>query len=373
MICFVPSLSLAQSGVQGLSYQTYRGTGATPNTSPLFYPTPLSTGVSSTINFNWGGGGVLNSGRTEQVIVRWTGFINIPAAGLYSFGGNADDGLRININNTSVVDSWIEAGGQFRSGNVNLPAGAVPIEIWYYENGGGAMVNLQWYVQSTGTWEIVPASMLATSANYWAPPPVVSPSAVYRDSAITSAQSARRALNFAASTGNQAEVSITGDTNDVYILQAGSAGHFASVNVVGNTNRVEVKQNTLVGARHYLEASIVGNSNVLNLNQSGSNKTQIVSVVGNSNNVTTNQVGTGNHFLDLSVTGNNHTATVTQSGSGNHEARVTLDGTQPWNFNLTQQGSTSQKYTLPHDMSNGSVVNGTCMVIGGCNLTVNQQ
>jgi hypothetical protein len=49
--------------------------------------TLLSSGVVSTVNYQWGGGAVLNSGRAEGVIVRFHGFINIPTAGTYSFGG----------------------------------------------------------------------------------------------------------------------------------------------------------------------------------------------------------------------------------------------------------------------------------------------
>lgn len=205
------------------------------------------------------------------------------------------------------------------------------------------------------------------------PPPPPPPTPVYRSSAITSQQATRRTNNLAETSGHNAGVTITGDANDVYILQAGTGGHYAGVDINGSSNDVDINQTSLVGARHYLEASIVGSSNVLNLTQSDSAKTQIVSVNGTNNDVTTNQKGTGNHFLDLSIVGDNHTASIVQDGSGNHEARVALDGNQPWNFSLNQDGSTSQRYTLPHDMSDGSVVNGTCSTIGGCNLIVNQQ
>jgi hypothetical protein len=201
------------------------------------------------------------------------------------------------------------------------------------------------------------------------PPP---PTPVYRSSAITSQQATSRSNNLSETTGHNSQIIITGDGNDVYILQAGSNGHYTSVSITGDTNNIDVTQTSTVGARHYLESSIIGSSNIVNLTQRDSAKTQIVTVIGSSNNVTTNQRGTGNHFLDLSVTGNNHTASVVQDGSGNHEARVLLDGQQPWNFNLTQDGSISRRYSLPHDMSDGSAVNGTCSIIGGCNLTINQ-
>lgn len=209
-----------------------------------------------------------------------------------------------------------------------------------------------------------------TAAASTPPPP---PTPVYRSSAITQQQATRRSNNLSETSGHNAGVTITGDGNDVYILQAGSGGHYAGVGITGNSNSIDINQTSNVGARHYLEASIVGSSNVINLTQSDSAKTQIVTVNGNFNTVTTSQTGTGNHFLDLSISDNGHTASITQSGSGNHEARIALDGDQPWNFSLSQEGSTSQRYSLPHDMSDGSVVNGTCSTIGGCNLTITQQ
>ena len=79
------------------------------------------------------------------------------------------------------------------------------------------------------------------------------------------------------------------------------------------------------------------------------------------------------HFVDLSITGNDHTASILQQGSGDKRATVVLDGSQPWNFDLTQSGASEQTYTLPHAMSDGSGVSGTCSAVGGCNLTVIQQ
>jgi hypothetical protein len=224
--------------------------------------------------------------------------------------------------------------------------------------------------QNYSTTPLAPGETAAASSP---PPPPPPPTPVYRSSAITQQQASRRTSNLADTTGHNAGVSITGDGNDVYILQAGSGGHYASVSIQGNSNDVDVNQTSTIGARHYLEAAIIGSSNIVDATQSDTAKTQFVSVNGNNNNITTSQTGTGNHFLDLSISGDGHTAGVTQQGSGNHEARVTLDGSQPWNFSLTQDGSTSQRYTLPHDMSDGSVVSGTCSTIGGCNLTINQQ
>ena len=135
VILFVSDRSYS-AGTAGLSYQTYAAGGAYPTYTQdangnITNRTLLSTGTVGTVNYNWGGGGVLNSGWADGVIVRFYGYINIPTAGTYYFGGAADDGIRIKVNNTSVVNSWVESGGDFRQGSIYLSAGIVPIEMMY--------------------------------------------------------------------------------------------------------------------------------------------------------------------------------------------------------------------------------------------------
>jgi hypothetical protein len=203
--------------------------------------------------------------------------------------------------------------------------------------------------------------------------PVAAASTPVYSSGITTSQQTRKTANLNENPlGHNAQINILGDDNIVNIQQIGGR-HYVSVDIQGNVNNVDILQTSTVNARHYMEARVVGSNNDLILQQRDTGKTQFVEVLGNNNTVTTNQKGTGAHYLDVKVTGNDHSAGVIQDGSGSHRATVHLDGTQPWNFNLNQNGSTSQTYSLPHTMSDGSGVNGTCSAIGGCNLTINQQ
>jgi hypothetical protein len=371
------SETIFAQGIAGLNYQNYAAGGATPGYTQdangnITNRSLLSTGTVNTVGLTTSNGSGLPT-RSDGFIVRFYGFINIPTAGTYWFGGQADDGIRIKVNNISVVNSWIESGGDFRQGSITLSAGAVPVEVMYYENSGGQMVNFQWFIN--GSWQIVPKTSLATNAAFWAPPPPpAAATPVYSNSAITTVQSTKRNAGLAANpNGHNAVVEVTGDDNLVNIQQVGIGGHYVNVNVQGNVNSVDVLQTSTTTARHYMEAAVVGGGNNLTLQQRETAKTQFVDVNGNNNTVTTNQKGTGNHFLQLNVTGDGHTANVIQDGAGNHNARVILNGSQPWNFNLNQAGSTGKNYNLPHSMSDGSTVNGTCSAVGGCSLTVNQQ
>ena len=182
---------------------------------------------------------------------------------------------------------------------------------------------------------------------------------------------------YAGGAGDTVEANIIGDTNDIYIEQAGGVSYI-NLLINGNLNSFDSKQDLATGSHGYIEATITGDSNDVDILQKGNNfdgtgdKATMLTITGDSNTVDIRQHGLGDKFVDLTITGNNHEATIFQNGAGAHSARVVLDGSQPWDFELNQNGATDQNYTLPHTLTDGSSVNGTCSAIGGCNLTVNQ-
>jgi hypothetical protein len=226
-------------------------------------------------------------------------------------------------------------------------------EITFYYNSGNTATST-----ATGTGSVTnPGSV---------PTPVYS-------SGINPTQAGRRSANLAQTTGNNANVSIVGNNNSVEVEQIGG-GHYASVDIDGNSNSVDTLQTTATSARHYLEANVDGNSNTLLLQQRDTNKNMFVSIYGDYINLTVNQKGLGNHYLEMNMIGDDHVASIVQDGSGNHAATIQLEnGGGAWNFQLSQNGSTNQTYSLPHGLSNGNTVSGVCSTPSGCNLTVNQQ
>jgi hypothetical protein len=115
----------------------------------------------SNIDFQWGSGSVLG-GPAEDVVVRFQGTITAETAGEYLFYGPADDGFILKINGTTIINDWVDKGG---GGTVSQPvmltAGeSNTFEAWYYENGGGAWVQLYWSVN--GHWQIVPPQAFDT-------------------------------------------------------------------------------------------------------------------------------------------------------------------------------------------------------------------
>jgi len=201
-----------------------------------------------------------------------------------------------------------------------------------------------------------------------------SPTPVY-SSGITGAQSTKRTskLSDTASHGMEAHVSIDGNSNVVDIVQAGDS-HYLELGIVGNSNIVDIEQASTIGGTHYLEANIIGANNNLDVLQENTSKTAIIDIEGDYNTANVIQRGTGQHYLQLDLIGDSHNATILQEGGGSHAGTIELtNGGGAWNFDLTQNGTTSKEYSLPHSMSDGSTTSGTCYVAAGCSLTVIQQ
>jgi hypothetical protein len=357
------------AGITGLNYTAYVGGGAAPtytqNADGTLVRTYLSSGTVSTIDYNWGGGNILNSNRGDGVIVRFYGYIKIDNPGTYQFGGNADDGIRIKVNNTSVVNSWIESGGAFRSGSIQLAAGTYPIEVMYYENGGGAMINLQWY--QNNAWQIVPNTSLATTSTYWASqyPSYMTVGSnpgtmTYGTSAAITTQEQTRVTAFQnrTITNNSIYIDQVGDNNNIQITQTGNKSSISGIgqqaaSIQGNSNSITIRQGANIADTNKNEINLraQGNSNTLNINQgvtttgasvnSSNGMYQTVDVIGSYNAVTTQQTNTGGiggHYMETTVNGNNNNVTAKQTDNANKTMFNTVNGNGN-TVNATQSGS----------------------------------
>jgi RHS repeat-associated protein len=116
--------------------------------------------VDSTINFNWGTGspsGLPINGFS----IRWTGRVQPKYSETYTFYLDADDGVRLWVNNTLIIDSWSYAPE--RSGTIALTAGQTyDIKLEYCETGGNANIFMRWASHSQAK-QIIPQSQLYPS------------------------------------------------------------------------------------------------------------------------------------------------------------------------------------------------------------------
>ncbi len=110
------------------------------------FNTLMETLNVSELNYNWG------SGAPESTLVgidnfsiRFQGNVKAPQTGTYTFYTTSDDGVRLCVDGTRIINNWTDHGPTVNTATVNLIAGqATPIKLEFYENGGGAVIKLEW-------------------------------------------------------------------------------------------------------------------------------------------------------------------------------------------------------------------------------------
>ncbi|MBT1690522.1 PQQ-dependent sugar dehydrogenase [Dawidia soli] len=75
---------------------------------------------------------------------RYTGFVNVPADGTYTFYLNSDDGSRLLIGNTVVVNNDGVHTAQEASGAIGLRQGKHALTILYFQGMGPALLTASW-------------------------------------------------------------------------------------------------------------------------------------------------------------------------------------------------------------------------------------
>ena len=98
----------------------------------------------------------------DLFMVHMQGYIEIPEHQTIEFFLASDDGGEITIGgNTFGV--WQDQGcSATMSGELQLQAGPLPLQLWMYENGGGACLMLAWKIDDQD-WQIVPEEAFTTS------------------------------------------------------------------------------------------------------------------------------------------------------------------------------------------------------------------
>lgn len=91
---------------------------------------PVKSGVSS-------GFDISHANRAEVFAFEFTGFVQIPSDGQYTFYTSSDDGSALYIDGIKVVDNDGLHGNRERSGTIGLKAGMHSIILGYFQETGG--------------------------------------------------------------------------------------------------------------------------------------------------------------------------------------------------------------------------------------------
>src|SRR5690606_21499171 len=80
----------------------------------------------------------IDPGDADTYGIRYNGYIQIDNPGMYRFYTNSDDGSKLFINGTEVVNNDGNHGTERRDGDISLTTGLHDIQVLFYENGGDA-------------------------------------------------------------------------------------------------------------------------------------------------------------------------------------------------------------------------------------------
>jgi hypothetical protein len=136
---FLLGLAGSANGVEGLLGEYYERDTANP------WQNLLMKRLDPTVNFNWGSASPDPSVPADNFMIRWTGEVEAPASATYTFYTQTDDGVRLWVDNVTLIDNWTDHGNTQDQGNIKLTAGQrYEIRLEFYENGGDAVCQLYW-------------------------------------------------------------------------------------------------------------------------------------------------------------------------------------------------------------------------------------
>ena len=141
------------------------------------------TRIEPQINFNWSLSGPDEAVGDDNYSIRWTGELEVPISGTYSFYPTVQGGVRLWVNDRLLIEKWQDYGIDERWQDhfpveyhraIYLEAGVYPIvmEFAYRQSfGGGAVVRLAWGSPSMPR-QVIPQAALSlpVKANRPSPP-----------------------------------------------------------------------------------------------------------------------------------------------------------------------------------------------------------
>jgi large repetitive protein len=135
---------LANAGLVA-SYYDALNQGQTTTTSFDFTDRqPVLTQTESMISFvQWGK--VAPAVPADYWLAQWKGFVTTPSTGSYTFGVIRDDGARVVIGGTTVLDQWSGWSTDVQWGTASSHTAGVPtaIRVDYFDSGGKAQLELR--------------------------------------------------------------------------------------------------------------------------------------------------------------------------------------------------------------------------------------
>ncbi|RMF30416.1 MAG: hypothetical protein D6765_03190, partial [Bacteroidetes bacterium] len=127
---------------------------------PTFQAPPVLVRIDTTVNFDWDDGSPAPQIPVDNFHVRWQGTVEPYLSAEHTFYVTSDDGVRLWVNDQLLIDQWVPQPPTETQGSIFLDGGQrYNIRLEYFEQGGGALVQLSWSNPRLPK-EIIPRSQL---------------------------------------------------------------------------------------------------------------------------------------------------------------------------------------------------------------------
>lgn len=106
-----------------------------------------SSRVDTTINFksDWGSAPAGTAVTPDDNFsVRWTGEVEVAAAGNWTFSTTSNDGVRLWIGNQLIINNWTTHAITQNTATLSLAAGWQPLRLEYFQRGGLSEITLSY-------------------------------------------------------------------------------------------------------------------------------------------------------------------------------------------------------------------------------------
>ncbi|MCX6152253.1 MAG: glycoside hydrolase family 3 C-terminal domain-containing protein [Ignavibacteriales bacterium] len=116
-------------------------------TNPDISGNPKEVRIDTLIDFNFEGKTIPKGFPLENFSVRWTGTLLAPEDGKYQLALTGDDGYRLFLDDSLLIDDWTEHAPTTKSGTIEIQKGSKhKIRIEYFQKAGGASIKFSWHV-----------------------------------------------------------------------------------------------------------------------------------------------------------------------------------------------------------------------------------
>jgi beta-glucanase (GH16 family) len=133
------------------------------------FTNPQYTRTEASVNNDWGAGSPASAIGADTFSAVYEGKFSFDS-GTYNFTATADDGVRLYLDGSKILDDWSDHSARSQSVSKSVTSGTHTVRLEYYENTGDATAKLSWTKTSSANPAPTP-----TPAPIPVPPPAPSP------------------------------------------------------------------------------------------------------------------------------------------------------------------------------------------------------